>query len=366
MRPPGRRATSRGAPSSWSWRPRTRPSTRRRPHSCRRSIRARSSSTCPVPRALDALEPVARLRPDCRVGALHPLQTLPSADAGLARPPGLVGRGGRAAGRVRSSPRSSACVPSGSTTPIARCTTPPRPSPRTTWSRCSVRSNGSPQAARVPFDAFVPLAQASLDNAVALGPAAALTGPVARGDLVTVARHLDALPASERDAYAAVAELAAPPRTARRRGSSPAALHDAGGRHGWSEHRDRRRAHRRSPCALRRRAPSRPVGRSRPDDGVLPRRPPLADARGTRRRRLRRGEPVRQPAAVRPDRGSRRLPARPRRRRGRRRGRGRRRPVRAAGRGDVPRADPACGRSSTSRSSPRTCAGHRGRPTSTA
>jgi predicted short-subunit dehydrogenase-like oxidoreductase (DUF2520 family) len=52
------------------------------------------------------------------------------------------------------------------------------------------------------------LAQASLDNAVALGPAAALTGPVARGDLVTVARHLDALPASERAAYAAVAELA--------------------------------------------------------------------------------------------------------------------------------------------------------------
>ena len=50
--------------------------------------------------------------------------------------------------------------------------------------------------------------RASLDNAVELGPAAALTGPVARGDLATVASHLDALPASERDAYAAVAELA--------------------------------------------------------------------------------------------------------------------------------------------------------------
>ena len=39
-------------------------------------------------------------------------------------------------------------------------------------------------------------------------PAAALTGPIARGDVVTVARHLDALPASERDAYGALAEIA--------------------------------------------------------------------------------------------------------------------------------------------------------------
>jgi predicted short-subunit dehydrogenase-like oxidoreductase (DUF2520 family) len=54
----------------------------------------------------------------------------------------------------------------------------------------------------------VPLARASLDNVADLGPAAALTGPVARGDLVTVARHLDALPAAERAAYAAVAETA--------------------------------------------------------------------------------------------------------------------------------------------------------------
>ena len=51
-----------------------------------RSGRARPP---PVRRAgLDVLEPVARLRPDCRIGALHPLQTLPSADAGLARLPG--------------------------------------------------------------------------------------------------------------------------------------------------------------------------------------------------------------------------------------------------------------------------------------
>jgi predicted short-subunit dehydrogenase-like oxidoreductase (DUF2520 family) len=41
----------------------------------------------------------------------------------------------------------------------------------------------------------------------ALGPAAALTGPVRRGDWATVERHLAALPADERAAYQAGVEL---------------------------------------------------------------------------------------------------------------------------------------------------------------
>jgi len=61
----------------------------------------------------------------------------------------------------------------------------------------------------VPPEAYLDLARASLDNVAALGPAAALTGPVARGDWATVARHLDALPADERPAYLALAEAAA-------------------------------------------------------------------------------------------------------------------------------------------------------------
>ena len=78
---------------------------------------------------------------------------------------------------------------------------------------------------------------------------------------------------------------------------------------------------------MRRRARRRSHRRLRPDDGVLPRRPPVVDARRTGRQRLRRREPVRQPDAVRADRGPRRLPARPRRRRRGRGGRGRRRAV---------------------------------------
>jgi predicted short-subunit dehydrogenase-like oxidoreductase (DUF2520 family) len=57
--------------------------------------------------------------------------------------------------------------------------------------------------AGVPFEAFLPLVRASVDNVDELGPAGALTGPVARGDSSTVAAHLDALPDDERAAYRA-------------------------------------------------------------------------------------------------------------------------------------------------------------------
>ena len=50
----------------------------------------------------------------------------------------------------------------------------------------------------MPPEALLPLVRATVDNVDALGPADALTGPVARGDADTVARHLDALPADER------------------------------------------------------------------------------------------------------------------------------------------------------------------------
>lgn len=60
-----------------------------------------------------------------------------------------------------------------------------------------------------PLTAFFDLARGALDDVAALGPAAALTGPVRRGDTATVQRHLDALPEPERAAYRALAEEAA-------------------------------------------------------------------------------------------------------------------------------------------------------------
>ena len=60
----------------------------------------------------------------------------------------------------------------------------------------------------IPLDAFLDLAEGSLANVRALGPADALTGPAARGDEATIDRHLAALSADERAAYKALADLA--------------------------------------------------------------------------------------------------------------------------------------------------------------
>ena len=59
-----------------------------------------------------------------------------------------------------------------------------------------------------PLEAYLDLARGALDDVAALGPAAALTGPVRRGDIDTVERHVAALPEPERAAYRALAEEA--------------------------------------------------------------------------------------------------------------------------------------------------------------
>lgn len=61
----------------------------------------------------------------------------------------------------------------------------------------------------VPLEAFLDLAAGSLENVAELGPAQALTGPVARGDWETVRAHLEALDPEERAAYRAMADQAA-------------------------------------------------------------------------------------------------------------------------------------------------------------
>ena len=60
----------------------------------------------------------------------------------------------------------------------------------------------------VPLEAYLALTQASFDDVGRVGAAAALTGPVARRDWDTVARHVAALPADERPAYLALARAA--------------------------------------------------------------------------------------------------------------------------------------------------------------
>ena len=66
-------------------------------------------------------------------------------------------------------------------------------------------------AAGVSVDAYLALARGAVDNVADLGAAAALTGPVARGDVATVARHrdvIDRLAADDRAIYDALADAA--------------------------------------------------------------------------------------------------------------------------------------------------------------
>jgi predicted short-subunit dehydrogenase-like oxidoreductase (DUF2520 family) len=63
--------------------------------------------------------------------------------------------------------------------------------------------------AGVPVAAYLDLAAAALTDVRRAGPAAALTGPVSRGDWDTVRRHLAVLPVADRPAYLALAGAAA-------------------------------------------------------------------------------------------------------------------------------------------------------------
>jgi predicted short-subunit dehydrogenase-like oxidoreductase (DUF2520 family) len=49
------------------------------------------------------------------------------------------------------------------------------------------------------LDGLGPLSRATLNNVLASGPRAALTGPIARGDAETVRLHIDVLPEAPRD-----------------------------------------------------------------------------------------------------------------------------------------------------------------------
>jgi predicted short-subunit dehydrogenase-like oxidoreductase (DUF2520 family) len=157
---------------------------------------------------LGALDAVRRLRPDARVASLHPLQTLPDAESGAAR---LAGAWAAVAGDPAVLELTDALK--------LQAITVPDDARAAYHAAACVASNhlvallGQVERiaahAGIPFDAFVPLVRASLDNVVALGAAAALTGPAARGDAATISRHVAALPPIERAAYAALARDAA-------------------------------------------------------------------------------------------------------------------------------------------------------------
>jgi predicted short-subunit dehydrogenase-like oxidoreductase (DUF2520 family) len=152
---------------------------------------------------LHELDGVLLVRPDVEVGSLHPLQSLPSGETGADRLAGSwcaidgsarVERVALTLGmrpfRVEATDRvryhAAACVASNHLVALLGQVQ---------------RLAGD---AGVPLDAFLPLVRGTVDNVSELGPAAALTGPVARGDDDTISRHIDALPADERATYRAL------------------------------------------------------------------------------------------------------------------------------------------------------------------
>jgi predicted short-subunit dehydrogenase-like oxidoreductase (DUF2520 family) len=154
---------------------------------------------------LHELDGVLLARPDVEVGSLHPLQSLPSADVGQRRLAGAwcaidgsprvekiaLTLGMRpfrldAADKMRVRYHAAACVASNHLVALLG------------------QVERLAAQAGVPFEAFLPLVRGTVENVDELGPAAALTGPVARGDDETLARHVDALPYDERDAYEAL------------------------------------------------------------------------------------------------------------------------------------------------------------------
>lgn len=63
--------------------------------------------------------------------------------------------------------------------------------------------------AELPLLPFLDMMRAVLDNVERVGPAAALTGPVARADWSTVTAHLNAIPEAERELYLLMARSCA-------------------------------------------------------------------------------------------------------------------------------------------------------------
>jgi predicted short-subunit dehydrogenase-like oxidoreductase (DUF2520 family) len=158
-------------------------------------------------RGLDVFAPLLERRTGIRVGALHPLQSFPSTTVGLER---LAGAWAAVAGDpgVAEIARSLGLRPF----ELADADRGRYHAAAVIASNHLVALLGQVErlaASRsVPFEAFAPLVVASVQNAFALGPAGALTGPIARGDLATVEQHLRDLDPAERDAYRVLAREA--------------------------------------------------------------------------------------------------------------------------------------------------------------
>jgi predicted short-subunit dehydrogenase-like oxidoreductase (DUF2520 family) len=177
------------------------------------AIRRVAAAVEPVPSTVVAhcsgAHPLDVLEPHARRASLHPLASLPDAAIGTER---LTGG---CAFAVDGDPLVEEVVAS-----LGGRSFRVRPEERVRYHAAAVIASNHLVAllgqvqrvaaeAGLPLDAYFGLVGQTLDNVRRLGPEAALTGPVARGDWATVYRHLIAIGPAERHAYEALAQQAA-------------------------------------------------------------------------------------------------------------------------------------------------------------
>jgi predicted short-subunit dehydrogenase-like oxidoreductase (DUF2520 family) len=148
--------------------------------------------------ACEALEPLSAQGVSC--GALHPLQTFSTPEFGVARLPGsafgFTGEGPAAdwateivellGGTLIRVPAERRAIYHAAAVMASNYVVGLIDAAATLMQRAGADE-------RTSLRAIEPLARASIENAFAMGPLKALTGPVERGDVETVARHCEAL-----------------------------------------------------------------------------------------------------------------------------------------------------------------------------
>jgi predicted short-subunit dehydrogenase-like oxidoreductase (DUF2520 family) len=155
----------------------------------------------PVPTVhISGAVPVSALDPirstGCQIGSLHPLQTLPDAERGAERLAGswmAVTAEEPLRSELHEFAASLGCRPfdlDDEVKPLYHAAAAAAANYTLTTLDLSLALF---EAAGVPFEAAHPLIEAIIANAFDLGPAGALTGPVARGDAATVARQVEAI-----------------------------------------------------------------------------------------------------------------------------------------------------------------------------
>jgi predicted short-subunit dehydrogenase-like oxidoreductase (DUF2520 family) len=174
------------------------------------------------------------LEPHPRRAALHPLMALPDAEVGARR----LRSGGWFA--VAGDPRDALALVERVVADLGGRSFTVADADRATYhAAAAIASNhlvallGQVErvaaAAGVPLEAYLDLVRATIENVAVMGPAAALTGPVARGDWATVERHRAALPPDELAAYDAMVAAARRLVDDGALGSDPAVAEDEGG-----------------------------------------------------------------------------------------------------------------------------------------